>query len=273
MQDLINSVSNWELVKLVGGIGVVLSAIAIFVSRILNNYALHRWKEKSDRKIEEHKSELHRQVRLLDNLTSIIPNLHIATNERRLDHFGRVWESMLQIKKDFPTLCGIAYTILTKDEIRDLPKDPNPNVGELVRTFEPNQYFTKLSDISHRTESSRPFVGQKAWNVYFVYQSLHGRLTYLISDGFPKGRIGYWLDETAFLEQVVAIAVPKEVQEKLFENPLQAYLNITNYLELELINEISSRFESHLVASDSTKEAIEISRAYGHIRSDKHGSP
>ena len=272
MQNLINSISNWELVKLLGGMGVVLTAIAVFVSRLLNNYALHKWKTNSDKRLEEYKFELERQVKLIDNLTSIIPNIHIATNERRLDHFERLWQSMLQIKKEFPTICGIAYTILTKSEIQDLPKDPNPNIGELVRTFEPNEYFDKLADISNKIERSRPFVGQKAWNTYFVYQALHGRLTYLISDGFLKGRISYWLDETDFLEQLVSITVGKDAQEKLFENPVQAYLNIVNYLELELINEISSKFESHLVASESTKDAMEISRAYEQLRSGGHES-
>jgi len=122
---------------------------------------------------------------------------------------------MLQIIKYFPTICGIAYTILTRSELRDFPGDPNPKIGELVRTFEPNEYFTTLAKISDKTERSRPFVGQKAWNTYFVFQALHGRLTYLIIDGFQKGRINYWLDETAFLEQVVSIAVGKEEQENL----------------------------------------------------------
>lgn len=261
MQEFFNNLDNWTIIKIFGGISVVISAIVVFLSGLLKSFLSSRWQGKQYQKIEELRHELDRREKLLDELTDIIPKLHMATNDRRLDHLGKLWDSMIKIRKIFPTLCGLIYTILSKTEIENLPKTDRRSFRELISSFDPNQYFTFHEEIVGAIEHSRPFVGAHAWNTFFAYQALHGRLIYLTSDGLKKGKIKFWLDDESFVEQVIGIAVKKDAMDLLFQNEMMAYQNLVNHLELELANEINSNLLGHAVAQETVKHAIEISEA------------
>ena len=168
MREFFNNLDNWAIIKIFGGISVVISGTVVFLSGLLKSFLSSRWKGKQDQEIEELRHELGRREKLLDELTDIIPKLHMATNDRRLDHLEKLWDSMLKIRKSFPTLCGLVYTILSKDEIENLPRSTSPNFKELIGSFDPNRYFTSHDDIVSAVEHSRPFVGAHAWSIFLL---------------------------------------------------------------------------------------------------------
>ncbi len=266
MQEFLNNLDNWALFKIFGGLSVVISAVVVFLSSLLKGYLSNRWAGREQRQLEELKHQLNRREKLLDDLTDLIPKLHMATSDRRLDHFEKLWNAMLRIKKNFPALCGIAYTILTRDEIEQLPTANSPKFRSLISGFDSIGFFSAHEEIVAEVELSRPFVGHHAWNTFFVYQALHGRLAYLISDGLKKGKIMFWLDDKPFIDQVIGISVDQSAQSQLFEKQSLAYQNIVNHLELELVNEITSQVSGHSVAQETIRHAVEISEAAKNLK-------
>ncbi len=266
MQEFFNNLDNFSLFKIFGGLSLCISAVVVFFSGLLKIYISNKWTGKQQKDLEELKHQLKRREKLLDDLTNLIPRLHMATSNRRLDHFAKLWESMLKIKNNFPTLCSIAYTILTKEEVEQLPIDNSKEMKDLISNFDTLSFFKFYSTIVKDIEPSRPFVGTHAWNTFFVYQALHGRLTFLIEDGLKKGKIKFWLDEKAFINQVIGIVVSQSAQSILFDNEMLAYRNLVNHLELEIVNEIDSQVSGHSVAHETIKHAIEISEAFKNLK-------
>ena len=261
MGQLINTIDNWTLVRLVGGLALIVSAVVGFFTGVLRDYMGSRWRANQERDLESLKHQFGRTEMLLNSLTATGSHAYLATNERRLDHFQKLWNAMIRIKGLFPTLATMAYSILTRAEVENLPTTDKPSMRSTIQRFDPDKYFDAQYSIVSEIESSRPFVGQRAWNAFFSYQALHGRLVYLLQAGLSKGKVTYWIDDRSFIDQVLGISIaPDNIATLLRDEPM-AFHNIRNFLELEIVNEIGEQTSGSAAMKETVKQAQELSEA------------
>ena len=261
MAQLINAIDNWTLIRLLGGLSIVISAVVGFLASIVRDHIGDRSRAKLQKNLESLKHEFSRTELLLNNLASSGSSTYLATIQRRLDHFQKVWDAMVHIKGIFPTLGTFAYSVLKREELINLPASGKVGLRATIDSFDPTKYIDEQFKIVTQAESSRPFVGNRVWNVFFSYQALHGRLVYLLQEGLFKGKVSYWLDDKTFLDQAIGISIDPESLAKLTSNHTMAFHNVQNYLELELVAEIQALTSGSAAIMETVRQAEQLTKA------------
>lgn len=259
MKEFIENIDNWTLIKYVGGITIALSSIISFIAYFIRDYLLNKWKAKYEIDLEVLRAKFSQNNSILDNLTSSLSNIYLASNQRRVEHLESVWEGMVDLKKNMPAITATAYNILTREEIENLPHSKNSFAKASIDSFDSMTYFTSHSKVTAKIELSRPFIGDKLWEVFFTYQAFIGRLTFLMQDGLEKGKVTYWKDDLNFINQILGTVIKPEELKKLIENDITAFNNILTFLEFKAINDISEQLTGKRMTNESVEHAIKLS--------------
>ena len=259
MKEMLENIDNWTLIKYISGLTITLSSIISFISYFIKDYFLNKWKSKYDIDLEVLRAKFSQNNSIIDNLTNSLSNVYLASNDKRIQYLEGVWEGMMNLKRNMPGIISMAYNILTKEEIENLPNTTNEFARASINSFDSMQYFESHSKLTAKLELSRPFIGNKLWEIFFTYQAFIGRLTYLIQDGLEKDKVKYWKDDLNFINQILKPIIKKEELEKLLEKDITAFNNVLNFLEFKALNDISEQLTGKKMTNESVEHAIRLS--------------
>lgn len=260
MKELLQQIDNWTLIKLVGGLTVVLSSIISFIAYFIREVFLNKWKAKQESELAILKARADQNNQLLSNMTNAISNLYLASTEKRIVSFNKVWTGMLAIKRSLPVLVFNSYSILTKEELIKLPQTDNEYFKTIISSFNAQEYHLHCYKITKEVEETRPFIGETLWLVFFVYQAFLQRLTYLIDDGLKKGTIVYWKEDKNFIDQMLGAVIKPEELQQLFSNDVASFNNVLNFLEFKTLNDISEQISGKRMTEETVRQAIALSK-------------
>ena len=99
---------------------------------------------------------------------------------------------MLLIKNNMPSVAYNAYTLLTKNELKSIPTSKNQFFRDGLKNIDYDKYLDVLDQSGRDAEIHRPFIGQVAWNIFFTYRALYGRVVYLLNQGKVQDNIDVW---------------------------------------------------------------------------------
>jgi hypothetical protein len=259
MEETINSLEKWELLKVLGGLTVVLSALISFCSILFREWLLGRWRVKQEGELAFLKSQLSHNSQLVNQLTQASSAIFLSSSEQRIKGFTNLWENIVNLKENMPTLVITVYSLLTDDEVRNISNTESVNMQQLISNYSPQEYFSENHRRLLEVQKKRPFIGQELWASYFVYQQFIGRLTHLLRDGLEKGAVTYWMDDKLTMSQILPTVIPKSDLDKLCSNRVLAFQAILNYLETQILNEISEQVTGKRITESTLKHAIELS--------------
>ena len=131
MKEIFENIDNWTLVRLVGGLAVLLPSVVL----LIKEFFFTKWKAKQERDLEILKAKTNDNTLLLSNLTTSLSGIYLASNEKRVTHLETVWKHMLKIKAEIPPIIFMSYTILTKKEVQDLKSTTNVYAKTGIRQF------------------------------------------------------------------------------------------------------------------------------------------
>lgn len=260
MKEILESIDNWTLIKLVGGISLLLSSAISFIAYLIKDFLNRKWKTKYEKEIVKLNSQLTQNNQLINHMTSSISDIYLSSNTKRLDYLDTVWKSMMKLKNNIPTIVFTAYTILTKEEIENLPNTDNPYAMASIRSFKPNEYLDFHNKLFSEIELTRPFIGDKLWLIFYSYQAFIGRLTYLIKDGLEKGKVRYWRDEEDLIGQILSSTISDKEFEELTNKEIFAFRNILSFLEYKALNDISEQITGKRMTTETISQAIKFSK-------------
>lgn len=260
MKEILDSLDKWTLIKLIGGITIFISSIVSFIAYFIKDYFINIWKSQQQKEIEELKAQGNQNNLIINNLTDSLSKIYLSSNEKRVTYLEKAWSGMIEIKKQIPPLVFMSYTILTKEELINLPNSENKYVKQGIISFKPDDYFNLIQSISNDIEDIRPFIGERLWTIFSIYKLFIGRLTYLLKDGIEKGTVRYWKDDTNFTDQVLMKVIRPEEIKQLFENDFTSFQNALNFLEYKALNEIAEHVTGKRMTEETVKQAIELSK-------------
>lgn len=258
MNDIFAKIDNWELIKLLGGLTIIISSIISFIAYFIKSYFINKWKSKQQTEIEIIKARFDQNNQLISNLTSSLTNVYLSSNNKRFEYLEKIWVGMMTIKSNMPTIVTTSYSILTKEELINLPKTDNKYLKASIQSFNAEEYLESNFKINSDLQKCRPFIGESLWIIYFVYQAFIGRLTILIEEGLRKGKITNWHDDFGFINQILNSVITKDQLEKLMSNS-NSFNNVLNFLESIAINDISEQITGKRITDETVKRALEIS--------------
>ncbi len=262
MEDIINKFDNWALIKLFGGITIVLSAVISFVAMILKDWINSKFEIKNQKDIELLKDNLLQSQKLIENLSTSMSNIYISSNQKIIDSYDKIWNSMINVRKNFPPVAYVVYSAFTKDEFLKIPSIFNSTLKLEYDKLNFVEYMNKETEYLETAQKYRPFVDIKTWNTFYTYQALFGRLYYLLYQIKTNNIKSLWYDDLNFINDILKLSIDEKDLAKLIEDKFNAFTNVYNYLEMQMHNET----QNHLLGKKVNEEKLKLSMAISNSR-------
>jgi len=261
MREIIENIDKWTLIKIVGGLTIVISSVMSFIAYFIKDYFLNKWKSSYQKDIENLKVQSNANNIILNSLTNSFSNIYVSSNSKRIEALMTVWENINELKSMQPTLASL-YSILIKEEIINIPNTTNKHTKACIEEFRPEEYLEKHFKITNEIKKLRPIIGENLWLIYFVYQAFLGRLIILLQMGLGKGKVDYWQDDETFINQVLGIVIKPEELSRLIVDKIPSSDNVINFLELKAISDISEQISGKRMNEEAVTQALKLSKLY-----------
>jgi hypothetical protein len=261
MKELIEQLNNWELLKLFGEIGAIISVIISFFAVLIRDFFSKKLDKANQKEIEKLKHKYAKTESIMNNIAQSISCAYSNSNSRITLAYEEVWKALLQIRTNIPSFIFSSYISLTKQEIKELPKSTNVFLKNNFSVIDYTSFFPKHSEILNSIEPQRPFISSRAWNIFYAYQAFIGRLVFLFYEGSTSGKIESWQDDINFRSQILGLAINMDQLNTLLENEVTAFYSIISYLELDMTNEIQNHLYGKEMVKETLAKAIELSNA------------
>lgn len=259
MKNILESLSNWEIIKLLGGISIIIptlvSGIIIFVREIFFN----KWKHKHEKAIIKLKSVLDTKSNILDTVQSSLSSINLKVIPERTKCLCSLWEIMMDTKRLVPTCIMHANQILTADEYESILSEngdiKDDDLVKEIRSVDTHDFILKLAINSRKVENMRPLLNNDLWNVYFSYQAFLGRIVALATESMFSGKSRHWTNDK-YIFSVIEQVIPKnDLQDIIDNNSIYATRTMMNYFENYTLNLISKILSGKSVMNDILLEA------------------
>ncbi len=254
MKEMLDLIDNWTLIKIFGGLSIVLSTLVVFIAHFIKDYFINKWKHRQEKEIENLKSQAMHNNSVLNNLTNSITDIYLSSSEKRTNYLEKVWTSMLDIRNNIPGFIFMSNTILNRNEYKDIIK--KGHFADSIKNFNSNNILDSQTKPIEEVKRIRPFIGENLWNIFYAYQAFLGRQVYLMGKGIDTEKMIYWIDDISFNKNILGLIIPDKELNKLMSIENLAFQNILNYLEYKAIVEISEHLSGKKISGKILDEAI-----------------
>ncbi|MBW8360733.1 MAG: hypothetical protein K0M56_00950 [Kaistella sp.] len=256
MKEFLEDIDNWYLIKLLGGFSLILIGLLKFFS----DYFLKKLNSSSDhfynKNLERIKGEILKNNTLLTSLTEN----HLSSSQKILDKkiqsYDILWSTILKIKESLPSGVSIVHKILIDSEITDDNAykrfSTNPLIGKLISSYNGDLEMNKIIALGNPIYQIRPYLSDTAFNLFYTYHGVVGRLCYKFLEEYSKERIYNWKTDPATKQLLKTTLTESEIN----------YINSINIASFDTLLELLEYkilvdLKSNLKFNDSTKDTIE----------------
>ncbi len=260
MEELINNLNNWSLFKLFGGIGVVHSAVIIFISKLLNERIIQKWKDGSNQRLEELKGLINKNNSVVATLTQQIGQNFQKILDKRIEATELFWDRVLKMKSSIPPVVHLCYQILLDEELNNKTLDnSNSGFGPQIAKLSMNNFTDELTKNSDDINKFRPFISEQLWVLMYAYQGFIGRTVYILIDGYKKREIKNWKEDSGIKQIVNTVLTEVELQ-YILKLKVHAYDSMLQLIENKILNELKRLISSDDLTESSLSELKKINQ-------------
>lgn len=247
---------NWAIIKLFGGLTIVVTAIIGFLSKYILNRFSQSLSHSYNSKIESLKGEINNNNNLLTSLTQNYFSSSQKILDKKIQAYELLWTTILNLKNSFPSGISLVYKFLTDDEITKVNAfeklDQNPKMGPILRSYEMVTEMGKIVSDGKSLLNLKPYITDNTDKLFYTYQGLLGRVTHKFIWDYENKKLYNWKKDDA-LNAILKITLT----EKELHYILSIEINSLNAL-IELIEyKILQDFRLSLNIKDSTNDTIE----------------
>ena len=260
MEELINNLDNWALFKLFGGFGVVLSAIVVFLSKLLNDRIVHKWEKNSSQKLEELKGLISKNNSFVSALTQQFGRNFQKVQDKRIEATEHFWDRILKMKSSIPSVVHLCYQILIDEELNKKTLDRTTSkFGSQISSLSLEDFSSKLKKSYDEINHYRPFISEHLWLLMYAYQGFVGRTVYLLIDGYNRNEIKNWKSDSG-IRQIVGTVLTEGELDYILKLKFQAYDSMLQLLEAKILNELKRLISSEELTQNSLMELKKINK-------------
>gem|GEM_PF-6472525 len=275
MQEIIYKIDNWTIVKLLGGLALIVTALFTLFGKLFSERLKQIWKTKSDKEIEGLKGEIQKGNSTINSLTLAYLNNFHKIQDKRIEATEKLWNAILELKSGIPSPVGLALNILLDTELSKVMLDKrNQNgesLGELIDELSEITSTSYLSSIEQNVIKYRPFLGDKALLIFYAYQGFIGRTVYNFIKGYKENTLQSWKQDGPTKGLLKSVRTDKEL-ENLYSYKVNSFNLVLQLLETKLLHEI----RENLYGKSLTVDTIEYVKSIENILSgskQKNTSP
>ena len=156
-----------------------------------------------------------------------------AAIERKLDSLEKLWNEILRLKNERPTLVGF-FNFFSVEEYKHAPN--TKGYRDLAQGCSLEKIAEYLGNRDYPVEKVRLYVGEYLWSMFFAYRQIMGRITYLLSLSLEDAKNAEWHKDNSIRQVLEAV---------LSENELVEFESI----RLGKISWLEQRLESKILAA------------------------
>jgi hypothetical protein len=231
-----------------------------------------------DQKLEAHKAQLKAEndISLLELRTALEREaaLHAAAHasfsegqkaamERKLKGFDRLWEKLLQIRNNLPSVLTV-MDFMSVEEYKIAKQ--NQNFQRLTGELSPAKMASLFSDVQGLIEEVRPYVGEYMWAIFFSYQTIMIRILvklHFVPNDLEKVE---WYKDAIERQLIESILTPIELQE--FDSLTFGKLKwLQNSLESKILSASRKLISGEEFGSESLNQARLIQERAAQLQS------
>jgi hypothetical protein len=230
-----------QLIGLFGGSTIIATGLSIFISQLIQKKAEAKWEASTRAKIAAIEGEIQQRNNNLSHLIAAHAGSVTLVIEKKFKVVEHFWKAIMEIRKENQSTEAV-QSFLLDDEIRKVYTDEG---SAKVR----ENYFNNLNhhyDAATETaigwkeyiNNNRPFIGEKLYNLYFVYSTFSLRSTLLLFMNASTKKCTLWKDDVALVNMLKEHLSQEEIK-FLLSKDFASYVSVLTLLETKIINEIN----------------------------------
>jgi len=254
LQEFLNQLSQLlnKAIFLLGGIGAALTFSIAYFSNLFAKKVQLNWQKLADQENEKVKGDINRN----NSIIAALLGQHGQTNQKVLDKqiesIQKAWENVLKLRSSVPGVVALSYNIFSDDELENgiLDEDRGRGIlGDLVNDISIKE-ITELSAIQNEMRKLRPFLSHKLSLQLFVYGAVLGRLVFILSDSYKKGKVKVWRKDSGLKQLLQTVLNEKEIGH-IYSLNIQGFDIVVDLLETKILNEMNFIISGQKNAEDA----------------------
>jgi hypothetical protein len=265
---LFTSENFWDIVKLFGGLGVILIGLAGFVGSLLLQRFVAALQIKNNKELELLKAEIgqknNRELEILKAFASqnnaFISNLgsnHSATYQKiiskRIEVVEQYWQCIIKVRRSIPGSVDMAYQILADEELTVQNIDKIRMLKDSLASVSARDSSAELVKQSLEIDTKRPFISSKLWILKYTYIGLLGRTMYLVADGYSRGEISLWKNDELVAQFFKLVLTEQEIN-YIMAMKIGGVKYAVELMESKIIDEINRFISNDDFLNDSVEQ-------------------
>lgn len=248
-----------ELIAAIGGGGVIIVAIAGWISSLVAKRIIHNWEVSAKKETAALQYQLDKNKLFMETVLAATSGGQDLSQKRRLDSVERLWKTVVEYKNSLSAVTFF-YGILMPSEYDEalVPKAGKPDILQSIN----EDLLLSALEITKNLYKERPFLGETLWFQFYIYQAFLGRLAFLLFNGKRNAHIADWRDDSGIKQFLGFILRPKEVQKILEDkNDFKAIDRVIEKLESDMLLEASMIVSGRRSALESFENAKDLRKA------------
>jgi hypothetical protein len=197
-----------EIILWSGGTQVVITGFAVFISKIIQERILMRWKQNLDKEMAAYQNNLQRHDLLLSQTLATINQGNALLADKRIKIIETLWPAYLEHKESFGSILGL-YGIYLPTMV---PKLYESKFKGMINNINRDEILFSIGNLPTQFGSLRPFIGESLWQTVLMAASFYSMATLGLVDSFKKGKIIPWTEDKASLEILERLLSPAEFE-------------------------------------------------------------
>lgn len=252
------------LVGALGGVGAILIGLSAFISSLLQQKFIYRLQNNNNKEIENIKSIIAQNNTFISSLNSNHSAVFQKLQAKRLEVVDEYWRCILESKYNIPGCVYLMHRVLTDDELTDVAQIRKSRSWgkdlESLSTIDANQ---KIAEATNPIDYHKPFISSTLWTLKYAYGSLIGRATYMLVNGYQKGDIKPWKNDSLINQSMSLVMTVDEISN--MKDMSYGGLNyMLELLENKMVDEIQRFISNDDFIKDSAEQFKNITQLMGH---------
>lgn len=259
-KELIDSLNGWfwGLIAAFGGIGVIVTAIIVFATNLMNHKLIQFWKLSSDKELEALRGIINRNNSVMSSLTQQKGQSFQKLLDKRIHATEAYWERILEMKDSIPSIVFFSYetTFIGKFKNESPPK-PSSHISKSLESISLMDLVEKLNNLIKETGKSRPFLSEELWVLIRVYSAFISISTRLLIEEYDVDNFKHW-EFNRHAKHTLRIILSEEEFNYIVDRGPHAYKSAFDILENKILQEIKKITSSEELTTDSLSELKRI---------------
>ncbi|HEX7636576.1 MAG TPA: hypothetical protein VF427_15040 [Noviherbaspirillum sp.] len=159
--------------------------------------------------VERLKAELSANAAIVSAAHKSLTESYALAHKLQTEGIARLWKAFLNVRNSAPAVLAF-LDILAPSEYSD------PKVQQRIKGLAADLTIERISKIADEMqqgiEEVRPFIGEYLWALFFVYQAIMLRISFLAHNGQLEGRYEEWFKDGPTVRLLENVATPDEMQ-------------------------------------------------------------